>query len=92
MLPAEAGTVTVWSRSSNSCLLYTSSALVDEGLRAHPVSPLYYGDARDHCYGAGLVYASEPPSYQIIIYDTAGDSPAWMREATICLLYTSRCV
>lgn len=67
-----------------------SSALVDEGLRAHPVSPLYYGDARDHCYGAGLVYASEPPSYQIIIYDTAGDSPAWMREATMMQIMVDR--
>ena len=60
-----------------------SSALVDEGLRAHPVSPLYYGDARDHCYGAGEVYGYEPPSYQITVYDPAGEGPAWMREATM---------
>ena len=67
-----------------------SSALVDEALRRQNASPLYYGDARDHCYGAGLVYASEPPSYQITIYDPAGDSPAWMREATMMQIMVDR--
>ena len=67
-----------------------SSALADENLRAHPVSPLYYGDARDHCYGAGEVYGCEPPSYQITVYDPAGEGPAWMREATMMQIMVDR--
>ena len=67
-----------------------ASALADENLRAHPVSPLYYGDARDHCYGAGEVYGCEPPSYQITVYDPAGEGPAWMREATMMQIMVDR--
>ncbi len=67
-----------------------SSALANEDLRAHPVSPLYYGDARDHCYGAGEVYGCEPPSYQITVYDPAGEGPAWMREATMMQIMVDR--
>ena len=67
-----------------------ASALADENLRAHPVSPLYYGDARDHCYGAGEVYGYEPPSYQITVYDPAGEGPAWMREATMMQIMVDR--
>ena len=67
-----------------------SSALANDDLRAHPVSPLYYGDARDHCYGAGEVYGWEPPSYQITVYDPSGEGPAWMREATMMQIMVDR--
>ena len=67
-----------------------SSALADEGLRRCPSLPLYYGDARDHCYGAGEVYGCEPPSYQITVYDPAGEGPAWMREATMMQIMVDR--
>lgn len=67
-----------------------SSALADENLRKCPSLPLYYGDARDHCYGAGEVYGHEPPSYQITIYDPAGEGPAWMREATMMQIMVDR--
>ena len=37
-----------------------------------------------------MVYACEPPSYQITVYDPAGEGPAWMREATMMQIMVDR--
>ena len=45
---------------------------------------VYYGNALDCLGGEGHVYAEEPHSFQITLYDPAFETPGWMHG---CVLY-----
>jgi hypothetical protein len=48
----------------------------------------YYGNAYDQMGGVGAMYASEPPSYQLTVYDPAYETPEWMRDG---IMYQIMC-
>lgn len=50
----------------------------------------YYGNARDNLGGPGEIYAHEPPSYQITVYDPAYETPAWMGEGVMMQILPDR--
>ena len=50
----------------------------------------YYGNARDNLGGPGEIYAHEPPSYQITVYDPAYDTPAWMGDGVMMQIMPDR--
>ena len=50
----------------------------------------YYGNARDNLGGPGEIYAHEPPSYQITVYDPAYETPAWMGDGVMMQIMPDR--
>ena len=51
---------------------------------------MYYGNARDNLGGPGEIYAHEPPSYQITVYDPAYETPAWMGDGVMMQIMPDR--
>jgi len=51
---------------------------------------VYYGNARDLCYGEGACYSHEPPSYQVTLYDPAFEVPAWLRDGMMMQILPDR--
>lgn len=51
---------------------------------------VYYGNARDNLGGPGEIYAHEPPSYQITVYDPAYETPAWMGDGVMMQIMPDR--
>ncbi len=50
----------------------------------------YYGNAQDNLGGIGEEYASEPPSFQITVYDPAFTTPAWMGDGVMMQILPDR--
>lgn len=48
----------------------------------------YYGNAYDQLGGVGATYPSEPPSYQLTVYDPGYAPPEWMRDG---IMYQIMC-
>ncbi len=51
---------------------------------------LLYGNAADSMGGIGQVSATEPPSYQITVYDPAYRTPDWMHESALYQIFPDR--
>ena len=51
---------------------------------------VYYGNAWDQLGGEGAIYAQEPPSFQITVYDPAYETPAWMRRGILYQIFPDR--
>jgi len=51
---------------------------------------VYYGNARDLCYGEGACYSHEPPSYQVTLYDPAFEVPSWLRDGMMLQIMPDR--
>lgn len=57
---------------------------------AGPAGKVYYGDRADQLGGEGQVYAGEPPSYQITVYDPAFETPKWFRDGVMYQIFPDR--
>ncbi len=51
---------------------------------------LYLGNARDNLGGAGELYAWEPPSFQITVYDRSYDPPHFLRDGIMYQIMPDR--
>ncbi|MEG1513337.1 MAG: glycoside hydrolase family 13 protein [Clostridia bacterium] len=51
---------------------------------------LFYGNNAEQLGGEGATYSSEPPGYQITVYDPAYQTPVWMREGLIYQIMVDR--
>ena len=51
---------------------------------------LFYGNAEDRLGGEGRVYQSEPPAYQITVYDAAFRPPEWMKNGIMYQIMPDR--
>ncbi len=49
-----------------------------------------YGNAPDNLGGEGAVSVSEPPSFQITLFDPAYVTPAWMHDANLYQIFPDR--
>lgn len=49
-----------------------------------------YGNAYDHLGGVGRMYDTQPPSYQITVYDPAFMPPRWLREGAMYQIFPDR--
>ena len=49
-----------------------------------------YGNAYDHLGGLGRLYDTQPPSYQITVYDPAFMPPRWLREGAMYQIFPDR--
>lgn len=49
-----------------------------------------YGNASDDMGGEGAVYAHEPPSFQITLFDPAYTTPDWMHGAVLYQIFPDR--
>ena len=59
--------------------------IVDDGERT-----MRYGNADDRLGGLGQLYAEEPPSFQITVYDGAFMPPEWLRDGVIYQIFPDR--
>ena len=50
----------------------------------------YFGNAADRLGGVGELYESEPPSYQITVFDGAFSTPAWLRNGMMMQIMVDR--
>ena len=53
-------------------------------------STAYFGNAQDNLGGAGELYAAEPPSFQITVYDPQYRTPEWMRNGVMMQIMVDR--
>ena len=53
-------------------------------------SRAYYGNAADGLGGSGQMRETEPPSFQITVYDSAFKTPEWMREGIMYQVMVDR--
>ena len=51
---------------------------------------LYCGNAEDNLGGEGHIYAAEPPSFQITVYDGDYQTPEWMRDSVMMQIMVDR--
>ena len=51
---------------------------------------VYYGNALDTLGGEGHVYAEEPPSFQITLYDPSYETPGWMHGCALYQIFPDR--
>ncbi len=49
-----------------------------------------YGNGGDQLGGVGTACASEPPSYQITVYDPAYETPEWLRDGVMLQIMVDR--
>ena len=73
-----------WRMPETPGLLWYYFICEADGARA------FYGNAPDCLGGEGAVWAYEPPSFQITVYDPAFAAPAWMRETVIYQIMVDR--
>ena len=52
--------------------------------------PVYYGNALDTLGGEGHIYAEEPHSFQITLYDPAFETPGWMHGCAMYQIFPDR--
>lgn len=50
----------------------------------------YFGNAADQLGGVGELYTSEPPSYQITVFDGAFATPSWLRNGVMMQIMVDR--
>ena len=50
----------------------------------------YFGNAADRLGGVGGLYKSEPPSYQITVFDGAFSTPEWLRNGMMMQIMVDR--
>ncbi len=55
-----------------------------------PSGRVYYGNAADGQGGVGALHQTEPPSYQITVYDRDYETPEWMRDAILYQIMVDR--
>ena len=59
-------------------------------VKGYDGSTVYFGNAQDNLGGAGELYAEEPPSYQITVFDPAYETPRWMRNGVMMQIMVDR--
>lgn len=50
----------------------------------------YYGAKGQRTGGAGCIYSDRPPSYQLTVYDSAFETPAWFQKSIMYQIFPDR--